>query len=126
MFVMQGIANAMYACAALQQHHDALIAELVVAVEQAHPLLSARQLSNVAWALAKLQAGVPQTLQAIVHQLVTHHAAVINAQDVANTLWALARLDCSFDDKMRVCCHASEPVMLPMLAYSKMHAQSVK
>lgn len=91
---LQGISNAAYACAVLGRQHGALLAGLSLAVERQRPLLSPQQLVNTAWAIAKLEAHLPETMASILNQLTHHHIGSVNAQDTANMLWALARLDC--------------------------------
>jgi D-alanyl-D-alanine carboxypeptidase len=91
---VQAISNTAYACAVLKRQHGGLLAGLTLAVERGTPLLSPQQLANTAWALAKLDVQMPETLEAIVQQLAEHHIGIMNAQDIANVVWALARLDC--------------------------------
>lgn len=91
---LQSISNTLYAMAVLDRPDGQLIAGLTLAIERGQAGLDAQQTANCLWALAKLDAGMPETMLLLLQRLTTDHIGILNAQDVSNSAWALAKAQC--------------------------------
>lgn len=96
---VQAVSNSLYALALLKCRSGPLIAGLTVAVDATAPHMTAQQLSNVLWALARLDVALPDTLLAAARELATRQS---NSQDIANAVWALGHLDCTPQQHIQV------------------------
>jgi hypothetical protein len=96
---LQAISNALYALALLQCRTGPLIAGLTIAVDSTAPHMDAQQLSNVLWALARLDVALPDTLLLAIRELSSRQT---NSQDISNSIWALAHLDCTPQKQLQV------------------------
>lgn len=85
------MANTLYAIAKLGSTDGRLIAGLTVAADRLASHMDAQHLANSLWALAALDAALPDTLATLLVHLSQRQT---NALDISSTVWALARLHC--------------------------------
>lgn len=104
---VQAISNTLYAMAVLDRPDGRLIAGLTLAIERGDAALDAQQTANCLWALARLDADMPETMALLLQRLTTEHGGMLNAQDIANSMWALAKSQCLPQGALQVrqlCC----------------------
>jgi hypothetical protein len=91
----------MWACAVLQRQHGPLVAGLTLAAERSTGEMDARHIATALWSLARLDAPMESTANALLAAVVLERLGTVNAQDIATMLWALAKMKIPVSNELR-------------------------